>query len=82
MKTKLTLSVDLEAVQMAKYYATLHNTTVSALFEQLMQTLPHKKSKEEILIADKYYGILSSTKYAKMTDEELKTDRHKDKYGY
>jgi Family of unknown function (DUF6364) len=81
MKTKLTLSVEEEAVQVAKHYAELHDTTVSALFERFAKALiVHNQSKS--LVADRYYGVLSDTPYAKMTEEELKAERHLSKHGY
>lgn len=53
MNTKLTLSIDEDCVEIAKTYAKRHNTSVSKLFEQFIDSLgENSKKKNKNIVRD------------------------------
>jgi hypothetical protein len=59
-KTKLTVRVPRHLVENAKDYASLHQTTLTALIEAFLQRIPSISSTKQTPIVSSLIGILSS----------------------
>ncbi len=88
MKTKFTLGVEEDIVKQAKIYAKENGTTVSEIFEKLVNQSTKKKIRKEDIVISPFIGsMVGSNKFEgseSSTDEEMDNLRYeylKEKYG-
>jgi ribosomal protein L18E len=88
--TKLTLSTDKDTIELAKSLASESNTSVSKLFKTLVTELAKKRRKKDPIL-EKYKNVeipqwikdltIEGTYDSSMSDDEIKYEYLKEKYG-
>ncbi len=77
---KLTLSVDENIIRSAKNYAKEHNTSVSAIFSNVISAISSKDRDFKIPVNSTLNSIAGILKDKNINDDDLRYDALSDKY--